>query len=762
MNRKMIIRVLFVVLCLAVPSTVFSANVIPMEAQVPNAIAARIPNSGFDFVTGMVTDLLNEYDINALILALNPLYDETLLKAEITQAHIGDVELSISSVPITDANNSLYAEARVYKDTAYPDESILAVYAKAIGVIELTLGIDVDYILLGMSITVDFPGGTNISATVDDLEVDLVGLSIDFGGEEFPQWATDLLVEAIEGLVVDMGSDLINDAIADALVDVVLVGDTSFSGYDLHYALSPRIFTDSTGVNFFSDMELYLAGDTVDTCVDPGFPVGSLYTNNPLGTFGDQTPDGEDYHIAAALSDDILNQVIFSVYAKGLLCYSWDDVLDRELTGQDFENLAGEKLPEEIRESLWRFSIYPNAVPVMDVGNGDNDLALVIDDMRIDWLVEKQGRYVELINANFDINLGVDVEMDEDNNLILTLHDPTIRLRIHGSQFNLLPEDTIENILNGAIGFFLPLLENLFPPIPIPILGGYTMTIQELAPMGPALDYLGIYLLVDQPTDMVLAMEQPDTKIVLQNGRTNLRGDHLTLNSAKSAFYGLKDGRSLTIGLDAVGQVESNHYFYSIDNMPWQKVIGHELTLQNLVEGPHKLEVAAKNRYNRMDESPAVLQFVCDNVAPEIPAVILSGNILNAVSQDYIDTDVHFKYRVDKQPWSTALPGNNIRVQGFHPGDLTIDVVAVDDAGNASSPTTLSVSLPGTESGSEYNADWDADDSEKGANGSDEVSAGGCEISGSGDPAAAIIYTLLLLLPILMTGMLRRIRIRVR
>ena len=114
-------------------------------------------------------------------------------------------------------------------------------------------------------------------------------------------------------------------------------------------------------------MELYLAGTDVSACIDPGFPIRSRYTQNPIGPFGELTPGGQPYHMAAALSDDIFNQFLFSAFVKGIVCLVPSD-LGQTMKGHDLANLIGEDVPEELAEMFdldWLFQLYPVNIPLL-------------------------------------------------------------------------------------------------------------------------------------------------------------------------------------------------------------------------------------------------------------------------------------------------------------------------------------------------------------------------------------------------------------
>lgn len=156
------------------------------------------------------------------------------------------------------------------------------------------------------------------------------------------------------------------------------------------------------------------------------------------------------------------------------------------------------------------------------MGDGDNDLALVMEGMRIDWLTFQEGRYVELLNVDVNINIGLDNEMDEDNNLIFTFNNPQVQIKIHDSTYNLLPVEIIEPILDALVQTMLDCLDCQIPPFTIPGISGWNLLIQDLPPIGVAEDYLGVYLLVEQPI-VAASQGRPDTQIRLASKLTQVQ-----------------------------------------------------------------------------------------------------------------------------------------------------------------------------------------------------------------------------------------------
>ena len=727
---------LSLVLLLIIPADADAYDVIELEQPVPDALVVRIPNSGFDFVTEVLEDLVNDIPINETILGMNPLLPEECFIAfsaeiNITQSNIGDVNLVVSTQPVMGLpyiDDELYVMIELAKETGAGNIFEINVSGDIICLFppySATAEIDVTKLVLGLAISMDYNNpepGLNI--IMDHFAVNLVDFSFDIHNfpDEIESWFYGIIEDLIENLVLDLGQDLIQEIIDDELSGIVLEGDTPVGDYMMHFEMMPSLDTDLDGATFNSDMELYLAGTDLNPCVDPGWPIGSRYTISYLGPFGDTTPSGDPYHMAAALSDDILNQFLYSAYVKGIMCMGPGSL---GFKGHEFVNMMGGEVPEEFKDKLdvdWVFNIYPASIPLIEVGDGDNDLAVIIDDMRIDWLTFEEGRYVELLNVEFDINIGLEVEMDETNNLIFTFNNPTINLTIHDSSFNNLPVEVIEPILDGVIQMFVDLLGGLIPPIPVPGISGWTLLIQELAPIGSTLDYLGIYMLIESPAK-VNAWGRPDTRFVLHSGTNQWRGDTITLGPAQSAAYGLNDGRNVVVDLEAVGRGEGTTFHFSLDGTPWKRLQGNRLRLNYLIEGEHTLQVKAKNEKNREDVSPATLRFICDNVAPTVSQAGQQADRFVVTAWDFGDDNLTYRYQVDNGAWSDPTASNTLSLSAFAPGKHTVSVRVADRAGNVSTPVVRAITSPDLTSSAAPKAPTDGEDD--GAGNDADANSGG-------------------------------------
>ena len=763
-------------------------SIIQLESSVPDAMALRIPNTGFDFVTAVLEVALNAINLNNLILLMNPIMPEDCLilfsaEVNISQAHLGPLSISVGTNPVMGLgshHNDLYLVFEIQKETGANnllevtvDGDIVCVWPEYSASAE----IDMDSLQIGAALDFDYDLNNGIIITIDEMAINMTNFSFDISGfpDEVESWFYDIIEDIIEDLGVELGQELIQELIDDELSGIVLSGDTGFGENTMHYAIDPRLITNTTGATFFSDMELFLYGTDVNPCVDTGTPVGSRFTDNPLGTFGDTTPSGDPYHMAIALADDIFNQLLYSAYINGLLCWGPEGLSKDGFKGLDFANLLGGKdMPEELKDIIdlsWLFSIYPMSEPLIEVGDSGNDLSLIIDDMRFDWLVEKEGRYVELLNAAFNINIGLDIEMDASNNLLITFNQPQVIPEIHDSSFNALPVAQIESLLDTLFEFFFNLLGSMIPPIPIPGLAGWNLDILELGPMGQVDDYLGIYLSITPPKK-IANTENPETRFVFSTGDRIIKKSNIDFDPYQSSAHGLNDGRLIEVQLEATGKDAIDKFYYSLDGSSLRLLKDNRLILRSLIEGEHQLIVKAVNRYNFEDPSPAVLNFICDKVPPEILAFNRNGNRMKVEAWDYTDHTLQYQFRIDSSAWSIETDTPYFDLTGLPAGNHRIEVRVSDRAGNISTPVIAEVALvvPALEhrinsvnmDADQSHSDSDFRSGSQQRNSGETESFGGCGIGTDSSATMSLLCLMAVLIAFCLLRGLRKVEIKIK
>jgi hypothetical protein len=600
--RRIIVLALTLAICgVGAPA---SAAVISLEGVVPNAASAHVTPGGLDFVGDVATDLLEGINLDSLIYGLNPLFNvdscALIFKGvgAITQYSFDQRQVEIFTQPVMDlapVSNGLYVRFSLGPAAGQNLITIGISGYWGLGCTQAflaTLAMNATPLQIAASITADYTPGVGFAVVVHEVVLNTDNITFEFAGLPDPSLGPlieELVVAVLPSLVSGIAPELINEAIAEQLAGIVLEGSSDVGGYTVVYAFDPTITTNSQGVNLVTSGQLYLQGTTFDPCADPGAEIGSPYTNGPLPSFGSTTPGGDPYDIALAIADDLLNQTLYSFLAKGELCMMFP--FDLKQSGkEDAANLI---------------DLYPIDLPHFVVGQGGTDLALISNPFRLDWYIQKEGRYVELLGADIDIDLALSLAVDQNNQLLITLEDSSIEFAVDDTEFNILPPAVIELVLNTLINdVLLPMIADALPPIPLPQLLGYQFSVKEVGGVGANQDYFGLYCDF-VPTS--LALQRPAAAFDLPG--LGVVAD-VSLGVKDSARAGLF-GESPRLRLTDLGDAPADYYRVRLDGRGfWRNVPDAEIDLTGLRAGRHSVEAVAVSAEGVSAAQPARLSFL--------------------------------------------------------------------------------------------------------------------------------------------------------
>ncbi|HPQ70774.1 MAG TPA: hypothetical protein PKW95_16740 [bacterium] len=693
---------LAVVITLLAVAPAFAQTTLPLEATVPDAAAVRITEGGFAWLSEAITAALPSMGIPEMIMGYNPILEldcTNLLVAYLeTDVNITAVNIDNSTVTLsTDqvgglglVSDALYAlislapatgeslvriemDGMTGDDNTCSDEPLFA-----------AIDLYVSSLDIAASVTVDYSAPDGFAIEIHEVKVAFNDLDIVFTGmpEELEEIVELLLTTTMTDLIEEMAPELINQLIEEQLGDVVLEGTSEVGDWIMEYAFTPAFDTDSYGLLATTDGKLFLQGTTLDACIDEGQTPGSRWTVNPLPAMGATTPGGDPYHFGVALSDDLLNQFLYSFFAKGELClmFPWDLEDGRELSLAAFEGMTAPwRAAPEWEDEANMIDLYPLEDPHFVVGQGTTDLALVMQPYRLDWYIIKQQRYVSMLNVEIDLTLALSMDTDEENNLIITLEGSEFVFDVEGTEFNALPPELVETLINGIINFVLPLIVDVLPPIPLPAAMGYQFTIDEIGSVGTGNDYFGLFCsFVEAPT------KGPAAAFALPTFGTVRTMKLDGANSARAGLAGI-ERPTLHLTADPTSAATAERFRVRVDGRGWQTAPDGLLDLTYWLEGRHTVEAVAISPEGIAGE-PATLSFVLDRVGPRIDRATLTHDngrtLLTPAAHDYASRAATLRYqvRLGDGAWSRPRPGATIDLTGLDTRDVRVR--AVDPAGN--------------------------------------------------------------------------------
>ena len=317
-----------------------------------------------------------------------------------------------------------------------------------------------------------------------------------FGGSVY-----DLVLNAIDinSLIAGILPEL-ELAIEDALNQANIEQDVDLMGSTLHIVLAPNeAIIQEEGLRI-----VFSAGASIDepaTCVLEYDSGASKGTENPLI---DLSSFPSVFDLGATISDDFINQALYSVWSGGAVCQTIDEsifALDSSilnlLTGDAFVDFFEETVPLVIKTN-------PKEPPVLDMSTA-SDVGVDIHDLGLDFYAEIDGRQSRVIGIDISTVVGVDINLEDQTgalDIAVDINTDAVEAKVYFNEF--LPSTSNEAIeaefvgqLDTILGLvdIQSLLGNLNLSLPAIVLGDASIGIQELLikPSGGAQEDLTIF-----------------------------------------------------------------------------------------------------------------------------------------------------------------------------------------------------------------------------------------------------------------------------
>jgi hypothetical protein len=370
------------------------------------------------------------------------------------------------------------------------------------------IGSSVDVAIQPIDIGLDF-SGIRVDGCLIEAVLDVIGFFdsiIGFFGGDIWELISDLaepLVEAqINGLLPELETTL-----EDALGALQLSSELPIGDVTLELDVAPSVIEITP-----DGLRVGLAG-----AVDPGptpAPCISRYVMDGSPETGFGPPplgDGADIYahdMGLFVDDDFVNQLVYSAWYGGLLCFELSEgedagfdipiPLNTSLLGLLAAGEYDELFPSESASPLI-MATRPELAPEATM-DGPNDVDIEVDRLGLDMYGSLDGRFARVagfdisadagLNLSFDGTTGdlaVDVvfEPSSDLDIIVAFND------IKPSSSNAL-EDGITGIVDTVVG---PLLGGLTDSLAfaLPSIQGLGLESMAIDGAGPAGDFLGLY-----------------------------------------------------------------------------------------------------------------------------------------------------------------------------------------------------------------------------------------------------------------------------
>ncbi len=308
-----------------------------------------------------------------------------------------------------------------------------------------------------------------------------------------------LLEGELEGAVADMGPE-IEALIDDAAVGLAVSQEMDLAGVTMQLDLFPEtIDIEPEGLR----IGLAGASDVAEAaeCIAEFDAGGSLATDSMPPDIGEAGLGiSPEHHIGAHVSDDFMNQLMYSVWRGGLLCQT----VDEELTGFAIDTsflgiLAGDAFDEMFEEAAPLLIVTRPTEPPLVNYTSAHDAAITVDNLGLDFIAEVDHRQSRVLGMDVAADVGADIALDGKTgtlDVIIDLGEDALDATVAANEF--VPEYTAEieadfsSTLSGLIGQFAgSLLDGL--SYAIPGFEGIGLVALEIGPAGDGQDWLGAY-----------------------------------------------------------------------------------------------------------------------------------------------------------------------------------------------------------------------------------------------------------------------------
>lgn len=496
-----------------------SAGTFNADHDVEGAIHVDVTPAGFDALGGVVPALApDDLPVDGISESYSGLLDQCWLggyEFEVAELLIGLTFGDISITPNTgyldinlqlfvnvnsaSAPFSMYLEAECIGDDcdAWVDPfEVNVATTMAIDIaddpegnptLDATIGeLSFEYDLTGDDVTIESCALGTIIDILDFIGIDLV----------------DLILPSVSGALDDAVADLapeLEGTLEDAFAAAVIEQELDLAGTTVMINARPGDVTirpDGMRISMNGSSEATSTNDCVAEWDDGTFE--ALTGETPA--LGD-APEGisGDYAAGLYLADEFGNQLLYTLWRSGLLCYTVDEELGFPIDTSILGLLAGEAFNDLFPDAKpMVIETRPEYAPTLKF-NGTNDMNIDVQDLGLDFMAELDHRDARVLAMNLAVDAGVGLNFDGETGQLaveIDLGEDAIDATVRSNDFVPDASDTIEasfgNVFNGLVGGLLgDALGDL--NFAVPGLSGIGLTQLSFAPAGPEQDWLGGY-----------------------------------------------------------------------------------------------------------------------------------------------------------------------------------------------------------------------------------------------------------------------------
>ncbi len=424
---------------------------------VSDAMDLRLNEDGLDYATDYAATIVTVQTVNDAALAMNPAYEDSYgvwgwSAVEITGV-IDEVDFDTPSIDASPSSGLLELEVTI--PNLFVD---LQAYGEVIGIgFDSDASMEATKAVITGSLTLDVDKHGGLVIELVDPVVELKGFSYD---TSLLPWDVEdyLFVDTVRGMVEDMLLEKIEELVPPML-------EETLGGLDLSFELDLLGAPLSLSMDF-TEASIDPDGVAMSTAFDVSMPLAG--SKSYAGFLGSDpvVPDVDTRSpVAAAISDDLVNLMLFEAWRGG--------VLDLRLSTDDGSLEPIMLLPLKAEQGT--ITLRPDLPPVAVQVDGGLQIQageLVVD---IETPDGELGEYLQVAAAAFiDLELAL-----EDGVVALDIGTPELSLMVRQSDWGASDETTtrlVEEML--PLDTFLALLGGL--ELPLPSLEGLTISSADL------------------------------------------------------------------------------------------------------------------------------------------------------------------------------------------------------------------------------------------------------------------------------------------
>jgi hypothetical protein len=374
--------------------------------------------------------------------------------------------------------------------------------------------------------------------------------------------------------------------------------------------------------------------------------------------WGNQVPGSDtDFHLGLGISESFLDALGSAMYRGGALCLGLDsestELINSNTLGLIMPSLSDLLAGHAETPAPMRLRLTPRQPIDMSVGLGRYEdqegervmveplIHLAAEDFTIQFELGLAGRYTRVATISTNLAVGLGLDLDADNNLMITMADPADWMTdIEVTNTDILKEtnEEIAEVIPALLELALPQLTGaLDQSIALPALSGFELEVEairgERVQPEPGPDNLGRYdfLAFYSRLSFQPGNQAPD------HLRVRTSAEVIEVESGRTEAYDVTHPGALfrpsvrvALNLHGAGERGSYEYTWRVGDGIWrhfQSVSdGDQVVLRSPIfslQGRHAVTLRArvKGNYRTLDSEGARFEVVIDTVAPEFDVV---------------------------------------------------------------------------------------------------------------------------------------------